>query len=398
MGMVTDAVNQGLNTYYTMSDRNRRTQMDEQERARYEQQMARQAQLDEERRQSQEQQSNFQSQNQMMNSQNFENQQNTYQQQQDEYDRGLGLRQKQEAAGERSMSVPDDYSGQDFAPIEGDQGLRKRGMVSSRPEYLKSMQESDPANAPKYGDELSKLHDEGVIKAALLLKQNRPQEAAQAFNSSGGERLGPRGFFKDPKTGGWMAEESDGIAAFDPDKTIEYAQQSSGKQEKPMILNYGDKAFMGREMIAENPREQGGGSGGGDGGGMASMKPDIYTLKDGRPVSGKYLQDVWEASNTITNEFGQKQMKPNAEPPELWIRKNFGIDITGGGMQQQPQSSQSQQESLPPAQAHAGRVVRDTATGERYQSNGRTWVRMGGKSGSEQPQFPEYGGGLAAPR
>lgn len=268
MGMVIDAVNQGVNTYLTVSDRNRRAQMDEQERIRYEQQMARQAQLDEERRLAQDQQSNFQAQNQMMNSQNFENQQQTYRQQQDEYGRGLGLRQKMEAAGERSMSVPDDYSGQDFAPIPGDQGLRKRGMVSSRPEYLKSMQESDPANAPKYGEELSKLHEEGVINAALLLKQGRPREAAQVFNSSGGERLGPRGFFQDPKTKQWMAEESDGIVVFDPDKTLEYARQSSGQQEKPMILNRGDRAYVGGKMIAENPYEQGGGAGG-DGGGMA---------------------------------------------------------------------------------------------------------------------------------
>lgn len=296
----------------------------------------------------------------------------------------------------------DDTGG--FAPIEPEYagGLKKRGMTTDMGRYNKGVEQAygefSPQQLPDMQRKFAEAKKEGAVDAMRMAISGDYEQANRVLASTGvrrQDRMSPH----PTKKGVAIVSTPEGKH----EVNLAQALQAMGAGEKPIEISRGSSLVTGSgKELYRNPYEQGGGSGGGsggaEGGGMAGMKPDIYTLKDGRPVSGKYLQDVWEASNTVTNEFGQKQMKPNAEPPELWIRKNFGIDITGGGMQQQPQSSPNQQDSLPPAQAHNGRVVRDTATGERYQSNGRTWVRMGGKNDGGQSQFPELSGGLAAPR
>lgn len=227
----------------------------------------------------------------------------------------------------------DDTGG--FAPIEPEyaSGLKKRGMVTDVSKYNKGMEQAygefSPQHLPDLQKKFAEAEKEGLITAMELLDSGRPEEAMKHYNQSGNNRV--IGVRKNPKRPGtWVATGADGKENVIDPKAILKAYRA---HEKPIEVSRGGSLVnsVGDELY-HNPYESGGGSGGG---GVSAEKPDIYTLKDGRPVSGKYLQDVWEASNTVTNEFGQKQMKPNAEPPELWIRKNFGIDITGGGMQQQ---------------------------------------------------------------
>lgn len=242
---------------------------------------------------------------------------------------------------------PDDTEG--FAPIEPEYagGLKKRGMVTDMGRYNQGMEQAygefAPQQIPDLQRRLAEAKKEGAIDAMRMAMAGDYEQANQVLASTGArrqDRMSPH----PTKKGVAIVSTPEGKH----EVNLAQALQAMGAGEKPMILNRGDKAFMGGQMIAENPYEQGGGSSGAEGGGgekfyniaiQTERGPVQKTFSNNEAIAFyKQIHGFPDDQLMMTDyaEYNRRSQEAakNAPSFQQWLSQS----IVGGIGGQQPQS------------------------------------------------------------
>lgn len=118
----------------------------------------------------------------------------------------------------------------------------------------------------------------------------------------------------------------------------------------------------------------------------------VYSRDEEAAISAQALQNINKQRSGVAKFFGTKPNKIAIAQEAARLRKtvkpgavNFGNTDAAQSASQATQTAPAptaQQQpasathAAPPAEQHSGRIIKDTATGKRYQSNGSGWVEV----------------------
>lgn len=295
---LSQATQNFFNTKWAMEDRTRRDRLDEEARRR-------QAQLDEQNRAAQEISNASHLNSMTLANENNDRAQQDFQNKQDELNRQLNIRQGLASAAQNASSQPAQYDGQDFAPIEGDYGLRD-ARPFHLPTYLQNAIQADPSKAPEYASKLKDMEIQGVYQSALAAKNGDLAGAVKLHNDNAVDQV--HSIFK--KNGKLYVTHSDGSTdEFHPDKII--AQINAMRHDKPVELSSGAVLADPNtgNIIASNPWH---GKGGSNADGTDGAPEKNYSVPVTLP-SGKVMYKTFTNAEMISH-YKEKFRFP---PPEL---------------------------------------------------------------------------------
>lgn len=268
-------------------------------------------------------------------------------------------------AGMDASTVPFDYSGSEFAPIEGASGLRDyRAGGFNQPAYYKSaaqnMAELDPDQASKYQDMYKKMLTEGVFDTAAMLKMGRIKDASSVYLSTGDD-TDHAGFIQDTRNPSvfYNVTRDGRKEPINVEQILSFKERMAGKSPRENyhvgengVFDYSKGRFLNDKESGFVPRKKGMvGQAGEDGGGGGIGKPGVYMTRTGVPIKHEQLVAQYKVEHNFPDEMELAFMEPqqkaqimqrmqNAKPIAEWAAERFGVNMTG--MQEQSASAPKQ--------------------------------------------------------